>query len=706
VAGTRFISFLVGATGVPKKGVLGKVEVLDPAGKVLAKNTLIALPPRFMRLKLKLGAKPKASAVRIAIRHDGPAHLLIDNLEQSAKPPPLHPKNELAQLYGFADQHTHFFTQIGQGGRLFAGRIHSCIGPKGAECSKKSSMAKALGVCEYHHGKSDGIPFADAGGVSTMVPEGGHDRSGYPYFKGWPRHTSLSHQQMYVDWLRRAWAGGLRLLHMDVLSNPIMAWAYKTTSILLPGEKLPNRVDEEWNIDAQLTAAKAFAKLPDVKTWLGIATTSQEAETLVRAGKLAVVLGVEADDLGGFTTGSTAKGEQFIALAQKAQKGNAAAKVEVRKMLREYLQKLHGKGVRHVFPVHLFDNIFGGSAVYDVKLDAGNYLFHGGLASAGKSGKFFETYNAWKSGENGEGIFNREDHEVRHMLDKINEYMGIAAKIEFFTKPEVVIPLLPIVLPVIAVLPIVNLALPALPFLLPTVHLLTKAVLELEKKIGIRRILERRVAAFPKVPARARLGIANKHGLFEAGRIFVEEAMRLGMIIDVAHMSDKATNDALAMAKCTQYPLIAGHTGFRETSFGTWTNNKCKKLSFGRGEVCTNKYGYFTDPVVNKDVGWSPGTQSKLGTGTPEHLAAERSLSAKQVDAIRELGGLVGLGTGISSMPRAWGGKGKAIAPDCDGTTKAFVQQYRYALSKMGTQGGIAFGTDANGFVPGVGPRF
>lgn len=699
-ARSRFVSFVATSLSADgKEGVLGKMALLGPKGEVLVQGALLALPKQWTRMRLDLGAKVSRRKVRLRLFHDGPkeSRLIVDNLVQSATRPNPNPTGELAQLYGFADLHTHFFTQIGQGGRMFAGRIHSCIGHDGVKCNAPSDMSKALPTCQHHHGTSQGLPFQGPDGVSTIVPEGGHHVGGYPSFKGWPRHTSLSHQQMYVDWLKRAWAGGLRLVHMDVLSNPIMAWAYETTSVLLPGKKLPNPVSEEWNIDQQLKAARAFAKMPDVRGWLGVATTAAQAEALVREGKLAVVLGVEADDLGGFTTN-----QKFRADAARAGKGDGAARERIRGQLRAYLKTLHGKGVRHVFPVHVFDNVFGGAAVYDVKLDAGNYLFHG----FGKNGyRFFETANAWRSGERGEGVFVREDHEIRELYNKVTEYLGIARVVELATKPEVVIPLLPLVLPILAVFPVAPLALPALT-LLPAVHLLTKALLVLEQKIGVRKILKSRLDSFPPVPHKARLGIVNKHGLSAAGEVFMEESMRLGMVIDLSHMSEKATNRALDVAESCQYPLIAGHTGFRETSFGTWRNASCS------GGRCLNDKGYFSSPVPNTDVGWSEETAARLGTHNPESLAAERSLSRKQVQRIRDLGGMLGMGTGNGAQPRAWAEKGQtAVAPDCDGTTKSWVQQYRYAVMTMKDAqgrmgGGIALGTDANGFVSMLGPRF
>ena len=56
----------------------------------------------------------------------------------------------------------------------------------------------------------------------------------------------------------------------------------------------------------------------------------------------------------------------------------------------------------------------------------------------------------------------------------------------------------------------------------------------------------------------------NARGLTSYGRILLEEMMRLGMIVDVDHMSDKTTDDALDVAEAKGYPFISSHTGFRE----------------------------------------------------------------------------------------------------------------------------------------------
>src|SRR6266567_4395472 len=51
----------------------------------------------------------------------------------------------------------------------------------------------------------------------------GHPVGGYPNFDGWPRFTTIIHQQMYIDWLKRTYEGGLRLMVAHVVNNELLA---------------------------------------------------------------------------------------------------------------------------------------------------------------------------------------------------------------------------------------------------------------------------------------------------------------------------------------------------------------------------------------------------------------------------------------------------------------------------------------------------
>ncbi len=61
------------------------------------------------------------------------------------------------------------------------------------------------------------------GGLLNLNPEFGHPAGGgWPHFEIWPRFTTLVHQQAYVDWIYRAYQGGLRLATCLAVNNELL----------------------------------------------------------------------------------------------------------------------------------------------------------------------------------------------------------------------------------------------------------------------------------------------------------------------------------------------------------------------------------------------------------------------------------------------------------------------------------------------------
>ena len=61
-------------------------------------------------------------------------------------------------------------------------------------------------------------------------------------------------------------------------------------------------------------------------------------------------------------------------------------------------------------------------------------------------------------------------------------------------------------------------------------------------------------------------GDCNPQDLTPLGRSLMNKLMSRKMIIDIDHMSELATDTALTMAEAFDYPVVAGHTGFLDTS--------------------------------------------------------------------------------------------------------------------------------------------
>ena len=105
-------------------------------------------------------------------------------------------------------------------------------------------------------------------------------------------------------------------------------------------------------------------------------------------------------------------------------------------------------------------------------------------------------------------------------------------------------------------------------------------------------------------------GHANARGLNRYGVVLLEEMMARGLIIDVDHMSEKATDTALDMAEQHRYPVICSHSWFRDLLFSSET------------EFDTLKHEHY-------------------GTSDVHKVAHEAAKRGDQIERIGKLGGVV-----------------------------------------------------------------
>jgi Membrane dipeptidase (Peptidase family M19) len=170
-------------------------------------------------------------------------------------------------------------------------------------------------------------------------------------------------------------------------------------------------------------------------------------------------------------------------------------------------------------------------------------------------------------------------------------------------------------------------------------------------------------------------GDRNRIGLTPAGEEALLEAMRLGMVIDMDHMSEKATITAYGMATGlgpAPYPLVAAHNGARQLAM---------------------------DPP-KAPVGPHDPKPMAPQRRNPKTWASESTKSESQLRFIAETGGMFGHGiAGIDSQP--W--PSSSVANDAPGTSKTVAQGLQFITDKLGT---VALGTDANILIGGPGPRF
>jgi microsomal dipeptidase-like Zn-dependent dipeptidase len=145
----------------------------------------------------------------------------------------------------------------------------------------------------------------------------------------------------------------------------------------------------------------------------------------------------------------------------------------------------------------------------------------------------------------------------------------------------------------------------------------------------------------------------NTHGLTAEGEALVNEMMARGMLIDVAHLSEKGTARLYEMAQANNYyPLYVSHGHFRE--------------------------------VMNPDL-----------------AKTEKTTPASVVQMLRRTGGMFGLRTAHDET-REYTRSG--VANSCHGSTRSFAQAYEFG--RQGLKVPMALGSDLNGFIQQTRPRF
>jgi membrane dipeptidase len=100
--------------------------------------------------------------------------------------------------------------------------------------------------------------------------------------------------------------------------------------------------------------------------------------------------------------------------------------------------------------------------------------------------------------------------------------------------------------------------------------------------------------------ADAHRGEVKNNGLSEYGKEVVREMNRLGMLVDISHVSDKVMNDVLDV---TTAPIIASHSSARGVANHTRNvpDDVLKRIAQNGGVVMINFYPSFLDERTNRE---------------------------------------------------------------------------------------------------------
>lgn len=448
----------------------------------------------------------------------------------------------VSTLFGWVDMHTHPMSQFSFGNEFFHGNI--------------DGEPPAPGSCNCMHGFVARVPTPVPG--VWIYPEGSCEQQNLirntlidkfdPHAKrpgdggwegGWPTRKNRTHQQMWWEWLDRARRGGLRT---------IVALAQHSHA-LADGLETRGPYDDNHSMEDQIRELIAFVHVRHAEI-MDTVTTAARMREVVASGRLAVIIGIEMDNIGNFYSPAERRGGEVY----NPNPTETDVRVEI--------DRLYDLGVRYIFPVHIVNNVFGGAAVYGAEE---SLLFN--LSNFYITGRTFSV------------------EAVRTATS------GIA-----FKEPDFSRALTPQVRAVVDVLS----HLPGLP--------LPPAVMN--------------IARYSYPDPGAGFGHRNGLGLTPLGNLAVRHMMRKGMMIDIDHMSEKCVADVISIARETNYPLNSGHNGPR---------------------------GMAGDEKARTDAHYT---------------------------ALRNLGGMVGVGTG-------------------EAEAAAFMGTYRSVLGKMGYRN-VTLGTDAH----------
>ncbi len=250
------------------------------------------------------------------------------------------------RLWGFADLHAHPASNYGFGADA-DGQNGMFFGKPGLAFDVADAVADLPWCAPDTHSGFD-LDYIRHGthymmiGMTDSISGYTHASRGNPSYDNWPAARSLTHQQMHVTALKRAYDGGLRLLMADVTDNQLLTRMWRDIGYNALGNPVPlaDPAHDYESAKRQITFIKSLVAANP--TWMGLAKTAAEARDIVAGNRLAVVLGVEMDWISPHNT----------------------------------LRLVTEDGVRHVIPVHLINNDVGGTAIYSDAFNTLNHFVH------------------------------------------------------------------------------------------------------------------------------------------------------------------------------------------------------------------------------------------------------------------------------------------------------------------------------------------
>jgi microsomal dipeptidase-like Zn-dependent dipeptidase len=258
-----------------------------------------------------------------------------------------------APLWGFADLHAHLAAHLGFGAGA-NGEDGILWGKPGlALDNAESTLTTDMPPCpaETHGHDRDLVRQGTRAELLKQLDSSTgwtHSASGSPAFEAWPNARSLDHQQMHILAVRRAYEGGLRLMIATAVDNELLATLWTKIGFNLLGNQMPPPTPNFYYDSARRQIDFISNLAAHNGSWMRVVTTAAEARQAIRENKLAIILGLEMDVL---------SADQALDLVNNHQ-------------------------VRHIIPIHLANNAFGGTAIAGDLFNSSNQYLTGSFFQA------------------------------------------------------------------------------------------------------------------------------------------------------------------------------------------------------------------------------------------------------------------------------------------------------------------------------------
>ncbi len=165
------------------------------------------------------------------------------------------------------------------------------------------------------------------------------DFHGWPVFQNWPSPTAIAEEGDYYTGIERAWLAGLRIIVSNDVDNEVLCQIMTTR--VNPCNDMESVALQSKDLYALENYIDAQSGGPG-KGWFRIVTNPFQARRVINEGKLAVIQGIEVSDL--------------FNCSERDNVPNCSDQA-----IDDGIKQVESYGVRTFFPIHEFDNAFGGT---------------------------------------------------------------------------------------------------------------------------------------------------------------------------------------------------------------------------------------------------------------------------------------------------------------------------------------------------------